>query len=324
MKAVLGIDTSCYTTSAVLLGLNGSLLAAARRLLQVPKGKRGLAQSEMVFQHVRALPEQLASVWGRFPEADCCAVGATLYPRDLEGSYMPAFLCGYGSAKAVALSRQIPLFSLSHQANHLWAGIWSVKMPQEVQEFLAIHASGGTTDLLHVKRCSAQLQIEQLGGSADLHAGQLLDRLGVALGLPFPAGPHLEKMAAGFHEDAPDVPVAVQGLQLSLSGPETHLKKLLQKEIPPPLLAAAAENLLGETLFRLLRRAVRQTGVRDILGVGGVLANTHIREHSLGRLQRKLGCHIYLPEPCWSGDHALGAAYHAVLALQEQRIAKHK
>ena len=318
MKAVLGIDTSCYTTSAVLLGLNGSLLAASRRLLQVPQGKRGLAQSEMVFQHVRALPEQLQTIWNRFPTGECSAVGATCCPRDIEGSYMPAFLCGYGSAKAVALSQKIPLFPLSHQANHLWAGIWSAKMPQEVQDFLAVHVSGGTTDLLQVKRCGAQLKIKQLGGSADLHAGQLLDRLGVALGLPFPAGPHLEKLASGFHQEAPEVPVAVQGLQLSLSGPETHLKKLLQKELSPPLLAAAAENLLGETLFRLLRRAVRQTGVRVILGVGGVLANTRIREHSLGRLQAKLGCHIYLPEPCWSGDHALGAAYQAALALQEQ------
>ena len=230
MKAVLGIDTSCYTTSAVLLGLNGSLLAASRRLLQVPQGKRGLAQSEMVFQHVRALPEQLETIWNRFPTGECSAVGATCCPRDIEGSYMPAFLCGYGSAKAVALSQKIPLFPLSHQANHLWAGIWSAKMPQEVQDFLAVHVSGGTTDLLQVKRCGAQLKIKQLGGSADLHAGQLLDRLGVALGLPFPAGPHLEKLASGFHQEAPEVPVAVQGLQLSLSGPETHLKKLLQKE----------------------------------------------------------------------------------------------
>ena len=318
MKAVLGIDTSCYTTSAVLLGLNGSLLAASRRLLQVPQGKRGLAQSEMVFQHVRALPEQLETIWNRFPTGECSAVGATCCPRDIEGSYMPAFLCGYGSAKAVALSQKIPLFPLSHQANHLWAGIWSAKMPQEVQDFLAVHVSGGTTDLLQVKRCGAKLQIRQLGGSVDLHAGQLLDRLGVALGLPFPAGLHLEKMAAGFHQEAPEVPVAVQGLQLSLSGPETHLKKLRQKGIASPLLAAAAENLLGETLFRLLRRAVRQTGVRAILGVGGVLANKRIREHALDRLQTKLGCQIYLPEPCWSGDHALGAAYQAALALQEQ------
>ncbi|WP_037350875.1 hypothetical protein [Anaeroarcus burkinensis] len=318
MKAVLGIDTSCYTTSAVLLGLNGSLLAASRRLLQVPQGKRGLAQSEMVFQHVRALPEQLETIWNRFPTGECSAVGATCCPRDIEGSYMPAFLCGYGSAKAVALSQKIPLFPLSHQANHLWAGIWSSKMPQEVHDFLAVHVSGGTTDLLQVKRCGAKLQIRQLGGSVDLHAGQLLDRLGVALGLPFPAGLHLEKMAAGFHQEAPEVPVAVQGLQLSLSGPETHLKKLRQKGIASPLLAAAAENLLGETLFRLLRRAVRQTGVRAILGVGGVLANKRIREHALDRLQTKLGCQIYLPEPCWSGDHALGAAYQAALALQEQ------
>lgn len=318
MKAVLGIDTSCYTTSAVLLGLNGSLLAASRRLLQVPQGKRGLAQSEMVFQHVRALPEQLETIWNRFPTGECSAVGATCCPRDIEGSYMPAFLCGYGSAKAVALSQKIPLFPLSHQANHLWAGIWSAKMPQEVHDFLAVHVSGGTTDLLQVKRCVAKLQIRQLCGSIDLHAGQLLDRLGVALGLPFPAGLHLEKMAAGFHQEAPEVPVAVQGLQLSLSGPETHLKKLRQKGIASPLLAAAAENLLGETLFRLLRRAVRQTGVRAILGVGGVLANKRIREHALDRLQTKLGCQIYLPEPCWSGDHALGAAYQAALALQEQ------
>lgn len=319
MNAVLGIDTSCYTTSAVLLSCEGQLLAEARRLLSVPPGKRGLAQSEMVFQHVRALPELLENIWQQAGARTCCAVGASWQPRDREDSYMPAFLAGYGTARAVAVSQGALLAPLSHQANHLWAGIWSAQMPRDVGEFLALHVSGGTTELMRVQRREASLAIDLLGGSSDIAAGQLLDRLGVALGLPFPAGPHLERLAAGLHAQAPQVPVAVQGLKVSFSGPETHLGKLRRLGTPPPLLAAAAETTVAETLFRLLRRAVRQTGLRDILAVGGVLANRYIRSAGLGRLQQKLGCRLYLPEPRWSSDHAVGASYQALLAWQQQR-----
>ena len=96
-KVYLGIDTSCYTTSAALLAEDGSLLAEARQILSVKPGRCGLQQSEMVFQHTRNLPRLVEEV---FSDKDCtlAAIGVSGYPRPLADSYMPAFLAGMSVA----------------------------------------------------------------------------------------------------------------------------------------------------------------------------------------------------------------------------------
>ena len=103
----------------------------------------------------------------------------------------------------------IPLWLISHQENHLLAGKWSAGGPDD-ERFLFLHASGGTTDLLTAEKDgSGSYKLTEIGGSIDLHAGQFIDRIGVSLGLQFPAGPALEKFAGAKQ--------AFQGLQLRLN-----------------------------------------------------------------------------------------------------------
>lgn len=120
-KVYLGIDTSCYTTSAALLAEDGSLLAEARQILSVKPGRCGLQQSEMVFQHTRNLPRLVEKV---FADKDCtlAAIGVSGYPRPLADSYMPAFLAGMSVARSLAAAYKVPLEVISHQENHLEAG----------------------------------------------------------------------------------------------------------------------------------------------------------------------------------------------------------
>ena len=312
MELAIGIDTSCYTTSVAAMDGAGRILADARIPLQVKPGGKGLAQSEMVFQHVRNLPvvmERLRRAAGQ--QARIVGVGVSVRPRPVDSSYMPVFLAGLGVAKSVAAALACPVYEISHQENHLLAGLWSAQMAEAVP-FLAVHASGGTTEILKVAQHSGGLAIELLGGSGDLNAGQFIDRIGVALGLSFPAGPALEKLAEQAEADYPATPPAVNGLQISFSGPESHVKRWLASRPDPAAVAASVQRCVAESLSRALAAAIEQTGIARILLVGGVAANLFIRNHVSGVLQKSWQAEVRWPAAEFSGDNAAGAAWWAL------------
>jgi len=311
MKAFIGIDTSCYTTSVALMREDGTLVADIRQPLTVKAGGRGLAQSEMVYQHTRNLPVVFAaSKVAAADQVQLAAVAVSNKPRPAEDSFMPAFLVGEGYAKVLALSHDVPCYFLSHQENHILAGIWSAGGPS-AGRFLVAHVSGGTTEITAVEKRLGNLSVTLLGGSQDIAAGQLVDRIGVAMGLSFPAGPKLELLAKQGHCAAAKIPVAVRGLETSFSGPETQARKLLDQGVEPQAVAAGVEVCIAESLGRLIRNAAKETGITDILFVGGVVANTYIR----GRLATLLadGEHkLFFPLSEFSSDNAVGAAYRAM------------
>lgn len=300
----LGIDTSCYTTSLAVVCDRGRLLYEQRILLEVGQGERGLRQSEGIFQHLRNLPslaEEAGKILGSTPEA----VAAAVRPRPADGSYMPVFMAGTSFGRALAGILHIPFFGLSHQEGHLLAGLWSSGV--DWHDFLAVHMSGGTTDLLSV-RVAESITVCEVGGSTDLQAGQFIDRVGVSMGLPFPAGPHLEKLAREAGQDRLDVPVAQEGLTISFSGPESHVQRELARGNPAPAaVARGVEHCIAESLFRLVENARRQSLPGHVLFVGGVAANSYIREY----LEARLGKKAAFASPRFAGDNALGAALFA-------------
>ena len=203
---VLGIDTSCYTTSVACFGEAG-VLYDGRTLLPVQKGGRGLRQSEGVFLHTRQLPPLVEAAFAAVSPDSIRAVACSRAPVDREDSYMPVFLTGVGVARALAASLKVPLISLDHQSGHIRAAlIGNEKLL--AAPFYAVHLSGGTTDLLAVEaKAPGAFVIEPLGCSEDLHAGQLVDRVGVLLGCGFPAGKELESLA----RQATDTPRFLNG-----------------------------------------------------------------------------------------------------------------
>ena len=190
MRAVLGIDTSCYTTSCALVTPEGEILSSSRRLLTVEDGARGLMQSQGLFQHIKNLPQMVQNVMADVSDAEICAVCASTRPRPAEDSYMPVFRAGESQARAAASLLRVPFYPASHQEGHVRAAMVDAGI-DETKPFLALHLSGGTTEIL----LSEEGKLTLLGGSLDLHAGQLVDRTGVRLHMPFPAGPSLEKLA---------------------------------------------------------------------------------------------------------------------------------
>ena len=312
MEVSLGLDTSCYTTSAAALDRTGKLIAEFRIPLAVKPGEKGLAQSEMVFQHVRNMPlvmEQLRWMMGN--EARIIAIGASARPRPVEGSYMPVFLVGYGCAKTLGAAMNCPVYGISHQENHILAGMWST-VEDFGSDFLALHVSGGTTEILRVRRNLDRFEVALIGGTCDLHAGQFVDRVGVTLGLPFPAGPHLERLAEKCNGKASVTPVSVEGTQISFSGPESHVRRWLDTSPDPSDVAASVQHCIAESLQRATAAAIDQTGVKTVLLVGGVAANRYVRMHVSQALEQGRDAKVYWPAPEFSGDNAVGTAWWAL------------
>ncbi|MFM1653078.1 O-sialoglycoprotein endopeptidase [Brevibacillus sp. B_LB10_24] len=306
-KVLLGIDTSNYRTSLCLAGEEGEIVAEAKRLLRVKPGKRGLQQSEAVFQHVMNLPELCDQL--RLNDWEIAAVCASEKPRPVDDSYMPVFKVGEGLAKSLAVFLGVPCYLTSHQEGHVAAGECTARKRPAADRFLAVHLSGGTSEILDCERIDTGYRINKIGGTIDLHAGQLVDRIGVALGLPFPAGPELEGLARQA-EGTFRVASVVNGLQFSFSGPEAALLRAIQQQSAHPSeIARATEQCLSNTLEKALRNAVEAGWSREILIVGGVAANQYIRERLIKRLEHPaVGAELFFCDPAYSGDNAYGVA----------------
>ena len=303
----LGLDTSCYTTSVAVVDKDEKLLWNNRKLLSVPEGEKGLPQSEALFNHLKRLPQLLQDTGQLFCYSQIQAVCASTRPRPQEDSYMPVFTVSQSIGMIMATALGVPFIETSHQENHLRAGIWSGGIP--CGEFLALHVSGGTSELLRVYWEKGQgFKIDLLGGTNDLHAGQFIDRVGVNLNLPFPAGPHMEKM--GLDSDKVlEIPSWVKDYSISFSGPETAAQRLVTNGESPSNIARAVENCIAKTLEKLLLNAISKEKINNILLVGGVCANLHIKERLKKRLEHKaVGAKLYFAAPEYSSDNAVGTA----------------
>jgi len=315
----LGIDTSAYTTSVAVVDSAGRLLSDKRLVLPVPEGDQGLKQSTALFYHMQNLPNLVREVAAQVDLRQLRALAASGKPRPSENSYMPVFLAGLQLAESIAAVMKIPLIKTTHQEGHLAAGLWSAGC-LELARFLAVHFSGGTSEILLVERepgHELQYRIEILGGSEDLAAGQFIDRVGVAMGLPLTAGPGLERLAREQEEENGEIRGAgrvvlkssVRGLRMSFSGAETAAKRLLAQNTPRAEVARAVEHCLATTLEKVLRRAALDTGIKDILVVGGVAANSYLRRRLKHRLEHPaIGAHLIYPHTAYSSDNAVGAS----------------
>lgn len=306
-QAVLGLDTSNYTTSAALF--DGEEGRNVSRLLEVPRGALGLRQSDALFQHVKRLPDLLEEL-ARPGLPALGAVGASTRPRAVEGSYMPCFLAGSSQGQGMAGMLGVPFFAFSHQQGHLAAAAWSAGQLDLLERpFLAWHLSGGTTELLYVRPASGGPEAERIGGTSDISAGQLIDRTGVMLDLPFPAGKALDAL---YHEAdaAMDYRVKLSGLTFSLSGMENQVKKLLEKGEKPANIARFALDTVIDVVLRTTREAQRRYPGLPVLCSGGVASNSQLR----AVLEER--CGALFAQPKYSTDNAMGVAILTWLALE--------
>ena len=303
---VIGFDTSNYRTSVAAVTLDGEILVNHRELLPVSNGERGLRQSDAVFAHIRQLRHSEEALRASLGDRRIAAVAASTRPRDGEESYMPVFQVGFTAGSLLAAALSVPFYETTHQRGHLAAALAGTALENE-DRLLAVHLSGGTTDLLVMD----SEKVVQIGGSADLHAGQLVDRAGVAMGLPFPSGEELEKLAVrGKSEGLLGCSLDKGDLICHLSGAETKVQQWIQAgTMLREDIAREIYDLLARTLARMLKAGAEKTGLKKALVTGGVAASALLRQLLEERRLKTRGCpEIVFGKPEMSGDNAVGVA----------------
>ena len=305
MSFYLGFDTSNYTTSSAFYDQVSDRVFSQKRLLDVRQGELGLRQSDALFAHIKRLPQIFSELVLNANSAQIYAVAASSRPRALEDSYMPCFLAGVSQGKVLAATLGVPFYEFSHQQGHIAAGAWSAGKSELLDgEFLAVHISGGTTELLHIKQGTDGLpECTCIGGTKDLAAGQLVDRCGKLLGLGFPSGTELEKLALESKSTAFSR-VKMDGLDFSLSGVENQLIKMKTDGVVPADIAAFTLNTITDVLTALFTIAKKDSryAALPILCVGGVMSNSIIRK----AIEARFSAHF--AEPAYSSDNAAGIA----------------
>ena len=311
----LGIDTSCYTTSCAIIDSDFHIVGEARKLLEVKPGERGLQQSNMVFQHTKTLPKLMLEL----PQVPISGIGVSGFPRREENSYMPAFMVGLGQGETLSHILNVPLHIFAHQENHILAALRDLKhIPTE--PFLALHLSGGTTELVY---CHYQgegiFESHIIGGSKDLQGGQYVDRIGVAMGLPFPAGKHLESLALQTTEYEP-LPSSMKDGWISFAGPCSAAMRRINKtmsDLDKSNLARAVFTSMGNALEKMITYHIKEKPVHTLIAVGGVMSNSLLRKRMETYCKRNRMT-LHVAQPQYSVDNATGNAFGAAY-LQESR-----
>lgn len=302
-KIFLGIDTSNYTTSLGIVGESGELIANLKRPLPVKSGECGLRQSDAVFHHTVNIPELMREAVPYFADCEICCVGVSSRPRNAEGSYMPCFLVGVSVAESICASIGVPLYRFSHQCGHIMAALHSAGREELIAApFGAFHISGGTTELVRVMFENGEFTTALFGATADLNAGQAIDRIGVKLGLDFPAGIALEKLALNYKGKIPKKKISIKSNKINLSGLENMAEKLFFETQDKSLVGAFVFDYIGRAISELASLYEEEYGKSPFVFAGGVMSNTIVRSILANGYDRSFA------EPELSRDNAVGVA----------------
>lgn len=300
---ILGIESSCDDTSASIVQ-NGKVLSNVVASQEVHKIYGGVVPEVASRAHqVHIVPVvEVALQQANIHKNDLDAIAFTRGPG-LIGS----LLVGVSFAKAFAMSLNLPLIEVNHMQAHVLAHF--AEEPKPKFPFLCLTVSGGHTQIVLVRDYH---DMEALGQTIDDAAGEAFDKTGKLLGLDYPAGPLIDKLAQQgtprFDFPEPQIP----NLDFSFSGLKTSILYFLKKEVAinPDFIqenladiCASVQDRVVSILLRKLKKAVQQTGIQEIAIAGGVSANSDLRK-SLTELGAKEGWNIYIPRFEYCTDNA--------------------
>ena len=275
---MLGIETSCDETAAAVVRGREILSSKVRSQIELHASFGGVVPEIASRSHlVELLPVIRAALdQASVAPEDLCAIAVTAGP-----GLIGALLSGLETAKALALVLQKPLIGVNHLEGHLLSVLFCQPPPDF--PFVGLVASGGHTSLYLAHRPG---EYEMLGCTRDDAAGESLDKVGKVLGLPYPGGVALDRLAAGGDRSRWRFPrvMSGQGLDFSFSGLKTAAVSRLRK-LPEPLTGAALADFaagyveaVADSLVSKASAAVQQTQVARLVLAGGVAANRRLRE----------------------------------------------
>lgn len=300
MSDFLGIDTSNYTTSAAIYNSEKNSIIQEKMFLPVKSGECGLRQSDAVFHHTNQLSSVLKNLLEKSETFK--AIGVSDKPRNIEGSYMPCFLVGKNAAEIISYTLKSDVFYTSHQIGHIAAALFSCGKMQLINErFLAFHVSGGTTDcLMCTPHKDEIIKADLFSSSLDLKAGQAVDRIGVMLGMKFPCGKQLERLAAESDENF-KINIKLKINDCCLSGLENQCRKMFESGTPHSDIARYCLAFIGETIRKMTSAALEELGEMPVVYAGGVMSNRYLRDMLKNN-------ETYFADPEYSCDNAAGIA----------------
>ena len=302
----IGFDTSNYTTSAAICAEDGRILANLKLPLPVREGQVGLRQSDAVFAHTKNLPVLMARLGEELKSQSLrpVGVGVSVRPREAEGSYMPCFLAGKAAAYAFAAAADLPVREFAHQNGHVMAALYSCERNEELASarFLAFHVSGGTTEALLAEPTDHGFALTLVGETDDINGGQLIDRVGVAMGLSFPCGREMETLATAYRGKIYRHPVCVREGRCSLSGAENIALRLFRETGNKEAVAAFVFDFICRTLLAMGEQIEESYGALPVIFAGGVMSNSWMRKRLSDRFDAAFA------EPAFSADNAAGIA----------------
>ena len=306
----LGIDTSNYTTSCAVYNSDGTVIQK-KKLLPVKEGELGLRQSDAVFHHTVQLPELMDQLFHDF-DGEISAVGVSDTPRRQKGSYMPCFLAGVNAARSICAAGRKPLYGFSHQQGHVAAAVYSIGDASLLEKrFLAFHVSGGTTDALLISPDKDEIiKAEMLASSLDLKAGQAVDRVGVMLGFPFPAGRFVDELAMKSDKKY-KINVKLRDGNCCLSGVENKCRDMLNNGEAKEDICRYCIDCIMTALSKMAEYQLSALGDMPIVFAGGVMSSGVISS----ALSKKFGAYFAKSE--FSCDNAAGIAYLTALKYQK-------
>ena len=302
MAVFAGLDTSNYTTSVAFYDTETGKVTHRKKLLPVKQGALGLKQSDAVFAHVKQLPELVRDLFAEL-EQPLAGVGVSTQPRSMEGSYMPCFLVGELAAEVACAVAKAPKYTFSHQQGHVAAALYSCgKLELLKQEFIAFHFSGGTTECVLVRPDEEKLiSTEIIAESLDLKCGQVIDRVGGMLNMPFPSGKYLDELAQRATNTYKIKPTFKDN-NVCVSGVENQCKKRLEQGEAPEDVAKFCLESVCAIVETMIKNNQEQYPGLPLIFSGGVMSNSLIR----ARVTEKFGGSFAAPEI--SSDNAAGIA----------------
>ncbi len=302
----LGIDTSNYKTSVAIVNGQGDIIKNYSQLLKVEKGERGLRQSTALFQHVNKLPLIFeAALSDKGIRGSIKAIGVSTRPRPINDSYMPVFKVGESFAKVAASSLGVPIFYFSHQEGHVEA-IKFFTPHKDTKEIVCFHFSGGTTEAI----LTGKKRFDIVGGTKDISYGQVLDRIGVSLGMDFPSGQEMDKIALQYaqrtHGNNFFTPIKVNEGFLNLSGIETQGQRIIKDNNNIEKIVYDLFITLSESIIKMINQINQKTNINNYIFAGGVSSSVFIRNYLKENLNSTIN--IYFGQPALSSDNAVGVA----------------
>jgi len=309
---ILGIESSCDETAAAICK-NGNILSSIVSSQQIHKDFGGVVPEIASREHERLLNYSVEKALDEAEIAlsDLDGVGVTQGPG-LAG----ALITGVCFAKGLSQSLNIPILGINHLEAHIYANF--LADPTLVYPLVCLLVSGGHTQLWLVKEMA---DYELLGESRDDAAGEAFDKGGRILGLDYPGGPAIEKMAHNGDCKAIDFPRAFykdESLEFSFSGLKTSLLYFMEKKDKSVVLAdvaASYQKAILDVLVYKLATAVKRKNVRTCVIAGGVAANNELRN----MVKKTIGDEISVlyPEPALCTDNAAMVAYLSQLYMEK-------